>query len=606
MASPHQPARSSVDFLRTRTAFRDLPSDVFERAASRLEWMAFDEDEVVFAEHDLGDRLFLVVHGRLAVTRSGPGGEELLLAWVRSGESVGELALLGSQVRTATVRASRATVAVALSLEAYQNLAQDVPQSLTVVNRLLALRLQQVITGSAQQSESGEILSIVAASRDAPVAALSAGIVKALEKAGPVLYLNPARVKELTGENTEAVSVDAESQARLLSWLHDQETRHRFIVLEADIEDTPWTRRCLRHADKIVLVARATARPGAHVIEGSLLGVRRRGYDRPRELVLVHDDSVRTPSGTGAWLDALPVTDHHHVRLGVAEDIERLGRFLRGRAVALALSGGAALGFAHIGVFRALAEAGISIDLVCGTSMGSIIGGQIALGRTWQEISREMRKHFRGRSIYDHTLPVISLFKARRLDERLQMIVGETMIEDLWLKYFCVSSNLTTARERIHRRGRLKFGMKASSAVPGLFPPLVDDNGDLLADGALVNNLPADIAGARSGGEVIAVNVISTVDHVTTGGYVAGASVRQVLLSRWRGPVRSPTIVHFMLRGAFLATIGAAERIRKQASLYIEPRLEAFGFLNTDRFDDIVEAGYQAAKGKLDSWRPMV
>jgi NTE family protein/lysophospholipid hydrolase len=388
--------------------------------------------------------------------------------------------------------------------------------------------------------------------------------------------------------------------------LNEQEARHRFIVLEADVEGTPWTARCLRQADEILLVARATARPGQHVIEGSISRPDQNGFERPRRLILIQDDTVPRPSGTIQWLDALPVDEYHHVRFGVTEDMERLGRFVRRRAVSLALAGGAALGFAHIGVLRALSEVGIPIDLVCGTSMGAIVSGQVALGMSWEEVFRETRRHFRGNSIYDATFPFISFFRAKRVDARLQTMVGDAQIEDLWVKFFCVSSNLTKAAPEVHERGDLKRAMRASSAVPGLFPPILKANGELLVDGALVNNLPADLAAVRNGGSVIAVNVIPTIDQVTTGGYKEGASSLQVLLSRMKKDPqkRSPTIVDLLLRGIFLPTVSAATRIRADASLYIEPPLERFGFLNTNKFDEIVEAGYRAAQEKLIGWRP--
>ena len=286
--------------------------------------------------------------------------------------------------------------------------------------------------------------------------------------------------------------------------------------------------------------------------------------------------------------------------------MERLGRFVRRRPVSLALAGGAALGFAHIGVLHALSEAGIPIDLVCGTSMGAIVSGQVALGLGWEDVFRETRRHFRGNSIYDATPPLVSLFKAKRMDARLQMIVGDAQIEDLWVKFFCVSSNLTRAAAEVHERGSLKRAMRASSAVPGLFPPILKANGEMLVDGALVNNLPADLAAARHGGSVIAVNVIPTIDQVTTGGYREGASAFRALLSRMKTDPqkRSPTIVDLLMRSIFLPTVSAAGRIRATATLYIEPPLERFGFLNTKKFDEIVETGYRAAEETLRGWRP--
>lgn len=606
MPAPHQPAASSLEFLRSSTVFSRLPPQLFDAIAAEFEWTSFDQGEVLFSQGDTSDRLFVVVHGRLAITRRDGNGTQTFIGWVTPGESVGEMALVEGDPRTATVRASRATVAISLLRENYEALTARVPESLAVLNQLLITRLRHAMTAGIKRQPAADILAVVAASQDAPLAEFCTRLCATLEKEGPVLHLSAQRLKTLLGEDAAAALLNVEQRGRLLTWLNGQELHHRFIVLEADVESTPWTARCLRHADEVIFVARATARPGSHVVEGSTGRREQAAFERPRRLVLIQDDLARRPSATMQWLDALQVAEHHHVRFGLAEDMERLGRFVRRRPVSLALAGGAALGFAHIGVLRALSEAGIPIDLVCGTSMGSIVSGQVALGMGWQDVSRETRRHFRGNSIYDVTPPIVSLFKARRMDARLQMIVGDAQIEDLWVKFFCVSSNLTQAAPEVHERGSLKRAMRASSAVPGLFPPILKPNGDMLVDGALVNNLPADLAVARHGGSVIAVNVVPTIDQVTTGGYREGVSAFRALLSRLKADPqqRSPTIVELLMRAIFLPTVSAAGRIRMEASLYIEPRLERFGFLNTKKFDEIVETGYRAAQEKLGSWRP--
>ena len=606
MPAPHRPAASSLEFLRSSTVFSRLSPQLFDIVASECEWVSFEQGEVLFAQGDESDRFFVVVHGRLAVSRTDAAGVETFIGWVTPGESVGEMALLEGGARTATVRAAHATVAIGFARDKSEALTARAPECLTVLNQLLIARLRHVMAPGRDRSPAAEILAVVAASQDAPLAEFSARLCATLEREGAVLHLSAARLKALLGEDVEAEMLDDEQRGRLLTWLNGQETRHRFIVLEADAGLTPWTARCLRHADQVLHVARADGRSAPHVLDGRPGGPAGSGIGRPRRLILIQRDDAGRPSGTSDWLDALQAGEHHHVRLGVAEDMERLGRFIRRRPVTLALAGGAALGFAHIGVLRALSEAGIPIDLVCGTSMGAIVSGQVALGMSWEDVFRETRRHFRGNSIYDATLPVISFFKARRMDARLQLIVGDAQIEDLWVKYFCVSSNLTRAAPEVHERGSLKRAMRASSAVPGLFPPLLKANGEILVDGALVNNLPADLAVARHGGSAIAVNVIPTIDQVTTGGYREGASAFRALLSRTRTDpqLRSPTIVDLLMRSVFLPTVSAAGRIRADASLYIEPPLERFGFLNTKRFDEIVETGYRAAQEKLSVWRP--
>ncbi|MBM3460888.1 MAG: cyclic nucleotide-binding domain-containing protein [Armatimonadetes bacterium] len=122
-----------------------------------------------------------------------------------------------------------------------------------------------------------------------------------------------------------------------------------------------WTRSCLQSADTLIFLASGDESPPA-ALEAVLATV---PPLLERRLVLLHAPETRMPSGTAAWLEALPVSAHHHVRHGNAPDVERLARFLSGRAVGLALAGGSARGLAHIGyrdARRRLEEGGFSYE----------------------------------------------------------------------------------------------------------------------------------------------------------------------------------------------------------------------------------------------------
>ena len=128
-------------------------------------------------------------------------------------------------------------------------------------------------------------------------------------------------------------------------------------------------------ADVVLVVANASGASDPGEVERSVNAKRQDGRI---ELVLLHPDTASRPSRTLAWLTARTVTAHHHVRLGNDADMRRLARRVSGRAVGLVLGGGGARGFAHIGTLRALAEAGISVDVVGGTSIGALIAAAVA------------------------------------------------------------------------------------------------------------------------------------------------------------------------------------------------------------------------------------
>src|SRR5207253_6127949 len=128
-----------------------------------------------------------------------------------------------------------------------------------------------------------------------------------------------------------------------------------------------------------------------------------------KELVLFHPDTTARPRESQVWLKTLgPEDRHHHLRVNSTPDFDRLTRILTGNAIGLVLGGGGARGFAHIGVLRAFAEAGIPIDMIGGTSMGSVIAAQHAMGLDFQSMIDINRKGWLDIDpLKDKTVPVM-------------------------------------------------------------------------------------------------------------------------------------------------------------------------------------------------------
>eukprot|EP01035_Chromulina_nebulosa_P012878 gene12878-17155_t len=151
------------------------------------------------------------------------------------------------------------------------------------------------------------------------------------------------------------------------------------------------------------------------------------------------------PFGREAWLDATNAARLFHVRDGVTADAGRLARVLTGRSVGLVLSGGGARAYAHIGAIKALRERGVPIDFVGGASMGAIVAAGVAMGWDEAEMDARIRDAFVDSSpLDDIAFPMIAMTHGEKVRERLRVHFEETQIADLWLPFFCVSSNLTT------------------------------------------------------------------------------------------------------------------------------------------------------------------
>src|SRR6201986_4708196 len=185
--------------------------------------------------------------------------------------------------------------------------------------------------------------------------------------------------------------------------------------------------------------------------------------------------------------------------------------------IGLALGGGAARGFAHIGIVRTLIAHGIVPNVVVGTSIGAVVGGAYAAGHlgTLEEWARALQP----RNIFgylDIRLNGSGLIGGAKLAAQLEAAMGQNLIEDLPIKFAWVATEVRTGHEIWLTHGRLVDAMRASYALPGIFSPvMVGDR--WLVDGALVNPVPVSTARAFGAEIVIAANLSSDVfAHYTT------------------------------------------------------------------------------------------
>ena len=298
------------------------------------------------------------------------------------------------------------------------------------------------------------------------------------------------------------------------------------MIYQPDADDTAWSRLCLSQSDVVLLVASAEDDPAIGAVEARALAT----SSLRCELVLLHSAHLAQPSATARWLERRPVADYHHLRADRPGDVARLARMITGTGCGLVLGGGGARGLAHLGVIRALEEAGVPIDVVGGTSIGAIMAALCARGLDDAErVRRVMAIARTGRRLVTPTLPLIALSAGRRVDQILAEHLTTVPIEDLPLRFFCVSASLTRAEAVVHERGPLWTAVRASLALPGIYPPVYAD-GDLLIDGAAVDNVPVDVMRDRvGGGRIVAVDVGSEVEPLTVAPYGPGLSGWRVL-----------------------------------------------------------------------------
>lgn len=514
--------------------------DVVAAIADRVTWTALEAGDTLFRRGDAADAAYLVMSGRLGVTDLGPNsthgtsahqpGQRMIE--IGRGGIVGEFGLLENRERSASVVALRDTALARLSAEDFGDVAHDHSSlAMGLVRRVLDRSGSDTSTTSKQRSFA---IAVTADVTPDVHDQLIATVMETLDACGHSMHLSAATVDLILRQpglaNTPAGGF---GEIRLAELLHQAETDADHLVLDVrhglvDSNTPEWTRRALRHADQLVIVSSPNPDDDEDTAIRALLEAT---PDRiPQWLAVLHPQNCRQPSGTRALRERFGVDEIHHLRGTSAAEIGRMARLAAGAGIGLVLSGGGARGHAHIGVYTVLHELGVPVDRVVGASMGSIVAGGIGQQLGPADLLSNMQRG--ADNLLDYTVPLVSLIKGERIVRVLEQQFEGWEVDDMWIPFTCVSTDLTTAEVVTHRTGPSARAIRTSIAIPGVLPPVAHD-GHLLADGGVLDNLPVgDFASDPSVGVIIACDVAPPVGPRAKGDF--GLSVSGWKVARRR------------------------------------------------------------------------
>jgi predicted acylesterase/phospholipase RssA/CRP-like cAMP-binding protein len=561
------------------------------------------------------DSLYVVVHGALRTLARDASGGEFVVAESYRGDGLGFIGLLERVAAPIDVYAIRDSILLRLRRERFRELGMRHPELVLRLAEGIARRGMQLVgraRGHMTWSRPGAIaqnIALLVPTGDRYFAqAASALALASLERCRRVVHVTSTFVDRALGKGAAAITPSDTRNEQVLAFLQSLEPDSEIVLYESDGLSGPWCDRCLRQADRVLAILRAD-RPD-HIAEVRPILERTLGRRQvpALDLALVHSENADLPRGTASWSWLQGRARIHHIRTADREDYQRVARTIVRSGVGVVLSGGGARGIAHVGVLKALEEAGVPVDHIGGTSMGSIVAAGYARGWSADTIMEHLRQLFRRRTaLYDPTIPFESLLAGRKLERVLRKYFEDFDIEDLWLPFFCVSTDLSRAERRVHDHGQLWSAIAASCSIPGIFPPVRARN-QLLVDGGVVDNLPIDVMAARFDGVIIASDVNLYDDTSPEERGITLDRVRDFV--RWINPFadggRGPEIFEILLRSSQLgsqrATLESLER--GAASLYLPIPVQNFRVLDWGAHQALYAAGYEYTKRRLSTWQP--
>jgi NTE family protein len=524
--------------------------------------------------------LYRLVAGRLAEVEQVTGNGQRLTAVHRPGAIIGAAQILSDEPYRTTVTALRDSELLAIPTDRVDALLREDPEFLAEVARAALSRMG---AASPTDQRKSSILGFVA-------------VCDGLAMREMVERL--ARSMRALGVKVAVLGVEADdSPPTLLTAL---EAQNDYVLMAAERRESEFTAYCGRQIDRLILVAGAETPLPEGPISFAAGAIERH---RLVDLILVQASGAPRPAGSEGWRSSTPVSRLFQIRQGDGADMARLAWIYAGKSVGLALSGGGARAYAHMGVARALRELGVPIDFLAGTSMGAVVAAGLAMGWDLPELDRRIRQAFVESSpLSDIAFPLLAMTRGRRVDHRLAVHFGDTQISDLWLPFACVSTDLTTGGPYIHRRGLLRSALRASLSLPGVLPPVVQDD-HVLVDGALVRNLPVDVVCEQHDGVTIGVDVAVTVGLTPQDLTLQPSGLGWLTSGAWR---KGPPIVSVLIRSATLPSATASAAGLDHRIVDITPDVEGVELNDWDAYEPAVEAGHRATMQAADRLTALV
>lgn len=571
--------------------FKGLENKDYELIISLGEIISLGADEILFRQGDPSDSLYVVLSGKLSAEVITKTGETVPVGIITKGETIGELGVISNKLRAATISTLTDSILFSVSEINVKKIAQLYPQMLITLISFIVTRSQNLINIIKEPVKNESINTGMIFLEDIPI--LKTFIEELKNSIPEKLGILDARKLNfnLSTPNSE-----------ILEFMENYTKKYKNNLLLLDIENTQLLEVISKKIEQLYLVYSNESTNILHSKIYQILIDSKNKLGKKIHLVRIHDKDIILKIKNKHFYDLPFVTRHHQIRIGTKTDYDRLIRYILGTQTGLVLGGGGVKGWAHFGILKALEELHVPIDMIGGTSSGAVAAACYAVSENYTQalesftkIMSTLRKPFKFSNL---TYPKISIYSGKVGTVAIQNVFKNTLIEDLLLPFFCISTNLSNHDETIHLSGPIWEALRASVSIPGLLPPMVINN-YIHTDGGLINNLPVDrmrmLLGVES--KIIAVTVgrkqyypdynfppILTIFNIIK--YKLG-------ILKYQFPSYPDFFLNSLLIGSITKELGSCEH----ADLLIAPDIADFKMIGIKESEEkkLIEIGYQTA-----------
>tara|TARA_X000001036_G_scaffold318350_1_gene296758 strand:+ start:190 stop:2436 length:2247 start_codon:yes stop_codon:yes gene_type:complete len=585
----------------------DIEYDVIKEIVALGEFISLDNDNMLFDQGDKSDSIYFLIGGLLKVfLKTDSSYREI--AEIHSGEPIGEMGILSDQPRSAAIYAARDSLVFKINKDDFNNILVQYPSVLFELTK-------QIIGRFIKQQNADDatfrtnIFSLIHLSKIETKSSqdIDMKLSKALNKISSCFVLNSSTVSELlniSDINHELELVDKYPPLQDLIFKLSKE--NRYILLSCDLDFSHWTKWALAVSETDVYAINSNTKLNNTNLFNQINNLEDNTptyLKNDKQLLIYHNSRNNNPKNTSEYLDVLyPISRHYHIATNYENDFDRLARSLIGKSIGLCLAGGGAKGNAHIGVYKALLESNVPIDIACGTSAGGIVASFIASGYNPDEIVDMLKEGYKLKMFKEYTLPYSSIVATNKVEHNAKTLAEGKYIEDLWLPMFACAVDITNSELIVMDRGPLWMATRATGALPGILLPLIKGD-SFLVDGGLINNMPGDIMLDKFGGKLISVSVSPEEDMVANFNKFppqASYFIKKMIFGKNNKNEDIPNLADILMRSIMVSSSAKQLEVEKMSDLFLNPKVDNVGMLDFDSIDESVDLGYKHTMEELE------
>ncbi len=563
--------------------FGDLDEEHIRHILSIAKQIEFEPGQYVFKQGEAGSTFYIVLSGRFRALQN-ENNSIYILGDITTGEPIGEFSLFTKEPHSASVVALRRSALLCIDAEQYLSIVQEFP---LIANTLTNLIIKRLRHNAHQQKKDAapKNIAVVNLQPTNDVTAFTNAIQQQFTNMGLGITIYDQQTH--TEDNNQAI-------------FDSMEKNEGLNFLSCDAEHLDWAKECITYCDLIIVATSFYENSSLYEIEKRLHLYTDNLMNKKIYLLFLHPENAAMPSQTDKWFIERKFELHLHIRKNNMADVRRFCRIVTHQAIGLVLGGGGARGFAHVGVVKALQEAGVEFDFVGGTSAGAIYS--VVLSYCDFDLQKVMNycklAAERKLTSNDITMPFVSLMSGKKMRNFLTEVFGNVFMEDLWVNSYCVSTNYTEASMKVHEKGLARLQIEASIAIPGVFPPVII-NKHLHVDGGVVDNLPVEAMHKKPVRHIIAVSL--SAENTTLIELSKIPTSWQIFWDKLSGKRKSnlPGLSSILINSITINSRHKLEASKPGTSIFLELDLKEYKFLEWNRWQQIIQKGYDQTKKYL-------